>query len=93
MDDKSVSISSKNAAKPDARRLVLITTVAAWIALAIGVVLCLFNLHEFNDRNVGLMVGIGFLVGSVFIYSCGMAVNMVEAYTRSSSAKDDDSSE
>lgn len=90
MADKTVSISSKEAAKPNAKRLVMITTVSAWIALAIGVVLCLFNLHEFNDRNVGLMVGIGFLVGSVFIYSSGMAVNMVEAYSRASSKNDED---
>lgn len=89
MANKTVSISSEKTVKPNARRLVLITTVSAWICLAIGVILCLFNLNEFNDRNLGLMVGIGFMVGSVFVYSCGMAMNVVDAYTRTKSNQQD----
>lgn len=33
------------------------------IVIALGVVCCIANLSEFNDRNLGLMIGIGLLVG------------------------------
>lgn len=56
-----------------------VTTVIAWTLLVCGVVLVLFNLSEFNDRNLGLMVGIGFLVGSVFIYTIGTNMHLVQA--------------
>ena len=39
--------------------------------------MCLINLNDFNDRNLGLMVGIGFLVGSVFIYVIAKAIGLV----------------
>lgn len=48
--------------------VVLMMIVLVWIVFIMGVVMCLINLNEFNDCNFGLMVGIGFLVGSVFIY-------------------------
>jgi hypothetical protein len=35
------------------------------------------NLNQFNDRNTGLMVGIGFLVASVNIYFIGTAIGLV----------------
>ncbi|SFI41655.1 hypothetical protein SAMN02799624_00916 [Paenibacillus sp. UNC496MF] len=51
--------------------------IAAWAALIIGAVLCLTNYSDFSDSNRRLMAGIGFLVGSVFIYMIGTAINLV----------------
>ncbi|QAY67365.1 hypothetical protein [Paenibacillus protaetiae] len=93
MADKTVSISSKQSAKPNVKRLVTMTTIAAWTVLSVGIVLCLFNLHDFNDRNVGLMIGIGFLIASVFIYTLGMGVNMVDAYATNKKKEDDGTEE
>lgn len=59
------------------KRLVTIMTWVASIILGIGVLLCLMNLSQFNDRNPGLMVGIGFMVGSVFIYFIITAMGLV----------------
>ncbi|MDF2714260.1 MAG: hypothetical protein K0R28_1185 [Paenibacillus sp.] len=60
----------------DGNRLASFMTVAAWIALAIGLLTCLFEVSDFSDRNLGLMVGIGFLVGSVQIYMIGAAIRL-----------------
>ncbi|MEF3303209.1 hypothetical protein [Paenibacillus sp. GYB003] len=51
-------------------------TAAAWISLAIGLITCLFEVSDFSDRNLGLMVGVGFLVGSVQIYMIGAAIRL-----------------
>ncbi|UFJ40729.1 hypothetical protein LOK74_22495 [Brevibacillus humidisoli] len=61
----------------DVKRLVRIMTAAAWIALLIGLFLSLFNLHHFSDQNHSLMVGIGFMVGSVHIYVIRTAIHLV----------------
>jgi hypothetical protein len=58
-------------------RLVTILTFAAWTALILGAAMSLFNVSEFNDRNVPLMVGIGFMVGSVHIYVIRTAIHLV----------------
>lgn len=60
----------------DGNRLASFMTAAAWIALAIGLLTCLFEVSDFSDRNLGLMVGIGFLVGSVQIYMIGAAIRL-----------------
>ena len=73
------------ATKSDVKRLVYVMTVIAWAVLSIGVLLCLINLSHFSDKNIGLMVGIGFLVGSVHIYVIGTAIGLVHA--RMSEAK------
>lgn len=36
---------------------------ASAIVIALGVICCIANVSEFNDRNLGLMIGIGLLVG------------------------------
>ncbi|MNW16693.1 hypothetical protein D3C71_2156270 [compost metagenome] len=54
-------------------------TAIAWVVLGIGVLLCLMNLSHFSDKNIGLMVGIGFLIGSVHIYVIGTAIGLVHA--------------
>ncbi|MBJ6363697.1 hypothetical protein ACFOQM_20945 [Paenibacillus sp. GCM10012307] len=65
--------------------LVFLMTVMAWLTLGIGVVLCLLNLHYFSDQNLQLMIGIGFLVGSVQIYVIRTAIHLVN--NRASSSK------
>ncbi|TYP72600.1 hypothetical protein [Paenibacillus methanolicus] len=62
----------------DVKRIFSTMNIMAWLCLAIGVVMCIWNLSHFSDKNLTLMVGIGFLVGSVFIYTIGTAINMVE---------------
>lgn len=79
MITKSVRNNHLAAPQPNAKKLVNIMTILAWIALGVGVALCLFNLGHFSDQNVGLMVGIGFLVGSVHIYVIGTAIGLVDA--------------
>ncbi|MFC4778972.1 hypothetical protein ACFO9Q_19435 [Paenibacillus sp. GCM10023252] len=79
MTTKTATVSSVKESEPgNIRKLVAATTVIAWAALAIGLILCLMNLGEFNDRNTGLMVGLGFLVGSVHIYVIGTAMGLVQ---------------
>ncbi|MNI12405.1 hypothetical protein D3C73_655840 [compost metagenome] len=78
MTSKTASL-SQTSPEAKVRRLVNLMTVVAWVVLGIGVLLCLFNLNQFNDQNRALMVGIGFLVGSVFIFVIGTAIGMVSA--------------
>ncbi|MBW7457370.1 hypothetical protein ACFOLF_36080 [Paenibacillus sepulcri] len=61
--------------------------VASWVALCVGVVLCLIDIGHFSDNNMLLMMGIGFLVGSVFTYTIGTAMNLV--HKRKSEAEND----
>jgi hypothetical protein len=77
MTTKQASVSHTTPGESSVRRLVTLMTWMAWVILGIGVLLCLVNLYEFNDRNLGLMVGIGFLVGSVHIYFIGTAMGLV----------------
>jgi len=51
---------------------------AAWTSLGAGVLLSLWNVGHFSDENMTLMLGIGFMVGSVFIYTIGTAMHLVE---------------
>ncbi|MBB3110408.1 hypothetical protein FHS18_002475 [Paenibacillus phyllosphaerae] len=62
----------------EVKRLFSAMNIMAWFCLAVGVIMCLINIGHFSDKNLTLMVGIGFLVGSVFIYTIGTAINMVE---------------
>ncbi|WP_276353406.1 hypothetical protein [Cohnella caldifontis] len=47
------------------------------IVVALGIVFCLANLAEFNDGNLGLMVGIGFLIGGLQILLFGTIVPLM----------------
>lgn len=76
MTTKTTSI-TRAANEHGFRPLVWIMTVAAWAALTIGVVMCLMYLEPFNDRNWGLMIGLGFMVGSVHIYVIRTAIHLV----------------
>ncbi|WP_141503591.1 hypothetical protein [Paenibacillus luteus] len=79
MTTKTATISQVQPLKSDVKRLVKAMTAIAWVVLAIGVLLSLVNLSHFSDQNVGLMVGIGFLIGSVHIYVIGTAIGLVHA--------------
>lgn len=71
---------AENAASRDEREgksVFLVMQIAAWVGLCVGVVLCLLRLGDFSDNNLYLMAGIGFLVGSVFVYIIGTAMNLV----------------
>ncbi|GGD58577.1 hypothetical protein [Paenibacillus nasutitermitis] len=61
----------------EGKSLFLAMHIASWVALCAGVVLCLVNISHFSDSNMLLMLGIGFLVGSVFTYTIGTAMNLV----------------
>jgi len=61
----------------EGKALFIAMQIAAWASLVVGVVLCLVNINDFTDNNMSLMVGIGFLVGSVFIYTIGTAMHLV----------------
>lgn len=79
MITKTAIINQTKPTKSDVKRLVKVMTAIAWGVLGIGVLLCLINLSHFSDQNVGLMVGIGFLIGSVHIYVIGTAIGLVHA--------------
>ncbi|QNK57525.1 hypothetical protein [Paenibacillus sp. PAMC21692] len=80
MTTKTATISQLRPTKSDVKRLVNVMTLIAWGVLSIGVLLCLINLSHFSDKNIGLMVGIGFLIGSVHIYVIGTAIGLVHAW-------------
>ncbi|WP_239615753.1 hypothetical protein [Cohnella mopanensis] len=50
----------------------------AMIVLGVGVLCCLMNLAQFNDRNLGLMVGIGFLIGGSQIMLFGVIAPLMQ---------------
>ncbi|WP_053373278.1 hypothetical protein [Paenibacillus sp. FJAT-27812] len=79
MTTKTATISHVQPSKSDVKRLVKAMTAIAWVVLSIGVLLSVINLSHFSDQNVGLMVGIGFLIGSVHIYVIGTAIGLVHA--------------
>jgi formate hydrogenlyase subunit 3/multisubunit Na+/H+ antiporter MnhD subunit len=50
----------------------------AMVVIGIGVICCLLNLTQFNDRNLGLMVGMGFLVGGGHIMLFGVIAALMQ---------------
>ncbi len=61
------------------QKLVKWMTAASWATLLIGLALSLSNLGHFSEQNAALMVGIGFMVGSVHIYVIRTAIHLVHA--------------
>jgi hypothetical protein len=53
--------------------------IAAGIIL-MGIVCCLVNIAKFNDDNLGLMVGIGFLVGGSQIMLFGAMAPLMQKH-------------
>lgn len=85
MSNRAVSVNPIKHVERDVMPLVKLMTFAAWALLAIGLVLSLFSLESFNDRNTTLMVGIGFMVGSVHIYVIRTAIHLVHSRSVSKS--------
>ncbi|MFD0697017.1 hypothetical protein ACFQZT_23385 [Paenibacillus sp. GCM10027628] len=79
MATRTVSTSSTDRSERDVMPLVKMMTAAAWTLLGIGLILSLFSINHFSDRNISLMVGIGFMVGSVFIYVIRTAIHLVHS--------------
>ncbi|TBL71051.1 hypothetical protein [Paenibacillus thalictri] len=77
MTTKTASVGKVGANGRDASRLVTMMTAAAWVFLGIGLLISLLNIEHFSDRNTSLMVGIGFMVGSVHIYVIRTAIHLV----------------
>lgn len=50
----------------------------AMVVLAVGLICCLLNITEFNDRNLGLMIGLGFLVGGSQIMLFGVIAPLMQ---------------
>ncbi|MFC5403527.1 hypothetical protein [Cohnella soli] len=50
----------------------------AMVVIAAGIICCVLNLSQFNDRNLGLMVGIGFLVGGSQILLFGVIAPLMQ---------------
>ena len=48
------------------------------IVIALGIACCFANLAEFNDRNLGLMIGIGLLVGGGQILLFGAVAPLMQ---------------
>jgi Na+/phosphate symporter len=90
MTTKTASINSTNHSDNSSiLRLMTMMTWIAWVVLGIGVLLCMMNLNQFNDRNTSLMVGIGFLVASVNIFFIGTAIGLVSERRSSKYEKTD----
>ncbi|MFB6366840.1 hypothetical protein ACFCP7_22810 [Paenibacillus elgii] len=79
MTTKTAVLSEGTGNERNVGRLVALMTVTAWVLLGIGLLLSLFNLHDFSDRNTSLMVGVGFMVGSVLIYVIRTAIHLVHS--------------
>ena len=50
----------------------------AMVVVSVGIVCCLLNIAQFNDRNLGLMVGIGFLIGGSQIMLFGVIAPLMQ---------------
>jgi hypothetical protein len=56
-----------------------------WIAaavIALGIVCSAVNIANFSDRNLGLMIGIGFLVGGIQILVFGAIAPLLQQKSR-----------
>lgn len=79
MSTKMYPLKKIKSMKDDGHAVAAAMTAIAWALLGFGFLLCLWNVADFSDRNLGLMAGIGFLVASVQIYTIGTAVHLVQA--------------
>jgi len=50
----------------------------AMVVIGVGVLCCLMNIAQFNDRNLGLMIGIGFLIGGSQILLFGVIAPLMQ---------------
>lgn len=87
MANRAVSVRSMERSERDVMPLVKMMTIAAWALLGIGLLLSLFNIDHFSDQNTSLMVGVGFMVGSVHIYVIRTAIHLVHSRTATNKFK------
>jgi hypothetical protein len=73
------TIDNRSGSERSVQKLVKWMTAASWTTLLIGLALSLANLNHFSEQNASLMVGIGFMVGSVHIYVIRTAIHLVHA--------------
>ncbi|RAP73429.1 hypothetical protein [Paenibacillus montanisoli] len=73
-----MNLTAKRHTERNGKSVFFAMKIAAWAALCVGLCLCLIRMEDFSDNNAFLMSGIGFMVGSVFIYTIGMAINLVD---------------
>ncbi|MFB9274692.1 hypothetical protein [Cohnella cellulosilytica] len=50
----------------------------AMVVIAVGIVCCVLNIAQFNDQNLGLMIGIGFLIGGAQIMLFGVVAPLMQ---------------
>lgn len=73
----NVTSTASAVSKQDVKRMVTWMTAGAWVSLSLGLLLSLLNIGHFSDQNYSLMIGMGFMVGSVFIYVIRTAIHLV----------------
>jgi len=50
----------------------------AMVVIAVGIVCCVLNIAQFNDQNLGLMIGLGFLIGGAQIMLFGVIAPLMQ---------------
>ncbi|MFC4599793.1 hypothetical protein [Cohnella hongkongensis] len=58
----------------------------AMVVIAVGIVCCALNIAQFNDRNLGLMIGLGFLIGGAQIMLFGVIAPLMQKNQEAPSA-------
>lgn len=81
MSAKVYPFSKVQQMKDDGYTVAFYMTVISWALLVFGVVMCLLNISEFNDRNLALMGGLGSMIASVFVYTIGTSIYLVQSNT------------
>jgi hypothetical protein len=52
--------------------------IVAFVAIVLGILSCLLYISDFNDRNLGLMIGMGLLVGGLQILVFGAIAPLMQ---------------
>ncbi len=58
----------------------------ATVVIAVGIVCCVLNIAQFNDQNLGLMIGLGFLIGGAQIMLFGVIAPLMQKNQDASAA-------
>ncbi|GGO07883.1 hypothetical protein [Saccharibacillus kuerlensis] len=60
------------------RGLMLVSSIISIVLAVIGIVMILSDLGNFGDKSYRVMIGIGFIVGSILIFGLSRAVGMAQ---------------
>lgn len=93
MFPRRVSINAVSYNDHDGTKMRKMMTAIAWFCLIAGVALTLFTITNYSDQNHLLMIGIGFLIASVFIYIIGLFMALMFNVPQMSQNTDDLDSE